>query len=246
MFRKLCGDESLENVVLVTNMWSLVEKSRGDAREKELMEDERLFQPVLEKGARMVRHDNTRDSAHRILRQIIRNTPAALQIQKELVEQGKDISQTAAAVELDQELAALAQKHMEELKEIKQEMEEALAARDEETREELEMFQAKLEGDMKKIQEDRDRLSSEYAAEKQRADEQIARMMKSLEDSEKFRAEGEKRLANLQEEHKKGLERSEAERRALMETMKNMNERREPGFFECLGNALGALFSFRL
>lgn len=42
MFRKLCGEESLENVLIVTNMWGLVEQSRGEAREKELMEDSTL------------------------------------------------------------------------------------------------------------------------------------------------------------------------------------------------------------
>src|SRR5579872_4044981 len=38
MFRKLCGDPSLKNVILVTNMWGKVEKGVGEAHEKELTE----------------------------------------------------------------------------------------------------------------------------------------------------------------------------------------------------------------
>lgn len=245
MFRKLCGDDNLGNVLLVTNMWGMVDQARGEARERQLMEDEKLFRPVLEKGARMVRHNDTHESAIKIIQQIIRNPPSTLQIQKELVEERKDISQTAAAVELDRELAALAQKHMKDLKDIKHDMETALATKDEEMKQELEAVRNHLEVDMKKIQDDRERLSSEYVAEKQRADEQIARMMKSIEESEKSRAEGEKKLASLQDEYNKGLERSEAKRQELMAQIKALNERREPGFFECLGNALGALFTGR-
>ena len=43
MFRKLCGDETLRNVALVTNMWSEVTSERGAARERELRTDPLLF-----------------------------------------------------------------------------------------------------------------------------------------------------------------------------------------------------------
>lgn len=245
MFRKLCGEDSLENVIIVTNMWGLVDPRVGEARERELIVDERLFQPVLAKGARIVRHSNTKESAHNILRKVIQNTPMPLQIQKELVEEQKDISETEAAVELDRELAAQAQKHRQELKDIKKEMTEAIALKDEETKKDLETVRLKLVEDMKRIEDDRERLSSEYAAEKQRADEWIASMMKSIEESEKHRIEGDKRLAKLQEEYKEAAAHSAVERRELLEQIKALDERLEPGFFESLGNAVGALMSLR-
>ena len=49
MFQKLCGDSTLKNVILVTNMWGRVEEDVGEAREKELAEV--YFAPALEKGA---------------------------------------------------------------------------------------------------------------------------------------------------------------------------------------------------
>ena len=39
MFRQLCGDSTLKNVIFVTNMWGKVPKEVGEAREKELAED---------------------------------------------------------------------------------------------------------------------------------------------------------------------------------------------------------------
>ena len=57
MFRKLCGDETLRNVALVTNMWSEVTPERGAAREHELRTDPLLFAPVVAAGATLLRHD---------------------------------------------------------------------------------------------------------------------------------------------------------------------------------------------
>ena len=54
MFRNLCGDENLKNVVIVTNMWGEVDLPRGEAREQELRTDPQLFQPVMVQGAQML------------------------------------------------------------------------------------------------------------------------------------------------------------------------------------------------
>ena len=45
MFRKLCGDETLRNVVIVTNMWGEVSPAQGAARERELAAWQRTLTP---------------------------------------------------------------------------------------------------------------------------------------------------------------------------------------------------------
>jgi len=65
MFRKLCGDDTLKNIVIVTNMWGEVGQAKGQMREAELKN--KFFKPTLDKGAQMLRHDNTVESAHNIL-----------------------------------------------------------------------------------------------------------------------------------------------------------------------------------
>jgi len=122
MFRQLCGESTLRNVVIVTNMWGEVSRDVGEAREAELVNQEIFFKPVLDKAALMMRHENTRDSAHHILLQIIDNHPLPLRIQRELVDQGKDISQTAAGAELNRELMEQIQVHKREMRELEREM----------------------------------------------------------------------------------------------------------------------------
>ncbi|KAF9563217.1 hypothetical protein CPC08DRAFT_335459 [Agrocybe pediades] len=122
LFRELCGESTLKNVVILTNMWGEVSLEVGEARENELKTQDLFFKPVLEKGAQILRHDNTRETAHNILRHLTENLPMPLQIQREMVDQKKDISQTAAGAELNKELMLQIQKHKEEMKRIQEEM----------------------------------------------------------------------------------------------------------------------------
>jgi len=126
MFRQLCGDSTLKNVVIVTNMWGEVSEDVGAARERELANEDLFFKPVIGKGAIMLRHENDGDSAHNVLRHILENNPLSLQIQRELVDEKKDISQTAAGAELNRELMLQIQRHKEEMKELQAEMEGVL------------------------------------------------------------------------------------------------------------------------
>jgi len=120
MFRKLCGDDTLKNVVIVTNMWGEVGQAKGEMREAELKN--KFFKPALDKGAQMLRHDNTVESAHNILRHIIQNHPLPLKIQRELVDEKKDIGQTDAAQEVESQIQELVQRHQAEIKTLQEEM----------------------------------------------------------------------------------------------------------------------------
>ena len=223
MFRKLCGEDTLKNVHIVTTMWGLVDPAVGEARERELKTDERLFKPVLDKGAVLVRHDNTIKSAHAILNSILQNHPLPLQIQKEMVEQKKDISQTAAAVELDRELAIMAERHKQELEQIKTEMREAIAAKDEEAKRELQDIRKELEGKLKQNEHDRNRLYEEYAAERKRSDELLKGIMEQIKQQEAARIDGDTRLADLQRELLESGRRAAEQNAAMLEQIKAMN-----------------------
>jgi hypothetical protein len=102
MFQQLCGERALQNVVIVTNMWEEVHPLIGNTREANLMRDSK---PILDRGAKMARHDNTISSAQTIIRLLLNNHPLPLRIQEELVDGGKDVSETAASWELSLELA---------------------------------------------------------------------------------------------------------------------------------------------
>ena len=128
MFRSLCGESTLKNVILVTNMWKEVSQAINVARERELIS--RFFKPALDKGALMARHHNTVESAHNILRMIIKIQPVVLQIQRELVDERKDIIDTAAGDSINEELKEQIRRHQAELKELREEMRWALETKD--------------------------------------------------------------------------------------------------------------------
>ena len=76
MFHELCGETTSKNVVLVTNTWCEVSLDIGGARESELSSN--FFKPALNNGARMVRHYDTTQSAHDIIRMIMGNHSVTL------------------------------------------------------------------------------------------------------------------------------------------------------------------------
>lgn len=173
MFRQLCGNSSLNNVAIVTNMWGEVSLQVGEAREAELREKRLFFKPVLEKHAKLLRHDNTLESGQKIIRFFLDNIPEPLRIQRELVDEHKELLETAAGAELSRELLEQEREHQEELRSIKIEMEAAIKARDEETRQELEEETQRLQGEMNRIQMESQKLESNYHAEQARLEQQV-------------------------------------------------------------------------
>lgn len=161
MFRQLCGSDALQNVVIVTNMWKQVSQERGEAREEELRGPD-FFKPVLDAGAKMVRHDDTCEGARRILEHFLPVESRALLIQEEIVDLKKTIPETSAYVELDRELAEIQEKHARELETVQNELAQARAANDPCTTRELEEACAQLKQDIERIKDGRSKLSREY------------------------------------------------------------------------------------
>ncbi|KAF9259854.1 hypothetical protein L218DRAFT_873661, partial [Marasmius fiardii PR-910] len=122
MFRKLCGEASLKNVVIATTRWSEVLFEVAEARERELMEKDLFFKPVLDRGAKMIRYDNTAHSAHTLIRSMVQNEPLPLLIQTEVVDDNKNLAQTAAGQEIKDEIETLISRHEREIRELREEM----------------------------------------------------------------------------------------------------------------------------
>ena len=198
MFRNLCGESTLKNVVLVTSMWKVDSMDINEARETEL--SSKFFKPTLDKGAQMVRHHNTTESAHYILRKIMDNHPVALQIQRELVDEGKDIIDTAAGESINQELQELIVKHQAELNQLRGEMRRALKDRDKETRRELEETKRTLQEKIKEIEEATERMATNYAAERESMKAKMIEMERGAkQDRERAKAEYDQKVAVLQD-----------------------------------------------
>jgi flagellar biosynthesis GTPase FlhF len=247
MFRQLCGESTLKNVVIVTNMWGEVSKDVGEAREQELATQDMFFKPVLDKGGQLLRHDNTSETGHNVLRHIIENHPLSLQIQRELVDQKKDISQTAAGEELNRELMAQIKKHRDEMRELQEEMKEAIRTKDEETKRELEVETRKLQAEMNRVQDDAQKLASEYNEEKSRMEKRMQELSESTRlENEKANAEYNRQLAELRGQLAQTSSASVAERADLVRQIEELRGRAHggggAGFFAMVGRALDGVF----
>ena len=224
MFRELCGDTTLRNVVLVTNMWGEVSLDVGESRENELSSN--FFKPVLDKGAQMIRHYNTAQSAHDIIRRIMINRPIVLQIQRELVDEHKDIIDTAAGEAVNQELNKQIRRHQAELKVVQEEMMQALKEKDEETRQELEEETKKLQEQMEKIKQDSEGMASNYSAEKER----MAAKMKEMEqeakkERQRVEAEYNRQMTELNRRLQEAANASAADREKWQQEIQRLQDR---------------------
>ena len=251
MFRKLCGGSTLQNVVIVTNMWGEVDPQVGDAREGELMREDIFFKPVLDKGAQMARHTNTAPSAEDIVRLVLNNHPLPLRIQTELVTEHKDISETGAGEELNRELNAQIKKHREEMRVLKEEMEQAIKDKDEETRKELEIETRRMQKEIERFENDTRRLESDYKNEKERLEFRLADMEEEARrESDRVAAQYQRQIEEMRDALQANAAASEQEKARMRAQIEDLSRRRDRapaggplgfGFFSLVGAALDRL-----
>ncbi|KAK7685303.1 hypothetical protein QCA50_011666 [Cerrena zonata] len=232
MFRKLCGDNTLSSVVLVTNMWSQVSEDVGAARELQLQTDELLFKPVLDKGARMKRNYNTLDSARHILEELVGRGTVTLQIQEEVVMQNMGIEQTAAGVELEaekrREIEEAKRKQEEELRRVQEELRRQME--EEERRRQKEMEQARIRAEQEAARHRRAQERERARQEEERRKEEMRRweIQRQIEAEAEQRRQRDEEARRIQEEMRQQREEAEAEERRLREQIDHM-EHQDPG-----------------
>ncbi|KAF9450875.1 hypothetical protein P691DRAFT_843395 [Macrolepiota fuliginosa MF-IS2] len=95
MFQNLCGSSALSNVMLVTTHWDQLETTdQGIKNEEELRSN--YWQPLLDGGSQMLRFEHTCSSAWNIISSLPM-TRKPLEIQREMVDEKKPLSETLAA-----------------------------------------------------------------------------------------------------------------------------------------------------
>jgi len=126
MFQKLCGPDSLKNVVIVTTMWDMVSLEEGSEREQELKLSDSMFKPVLDGGATIMRHHNTPQSATEVINRLLGKTATTVQIVREIAEEKKHVQDTEAGIELRTDIEGILKKHKEEMESVNADMWEAM------------------------------------------------------------------------------------------------------------------------
>lgn len=71
--------------MVVTNMWGNVDPETGASREEQLAAES--VKPAPDKDVQLLRHYNTTESAHDIIRAVLRNRQTVPEVQQELVDE---------------------------------------------------------------------------------------------------------------------------------------------------------------
>ncbi|KAG2013087.1 TKL/TKL-ccin protein kinase [Coprinopsis cinerea AmutBmut pab1-1] len=206
----LCGKPALPNLIILTTMWDITDFSLAEAREHELASEEMFFKPALEKGARMMRHLGGVESGRNVVRQVVWNLErtggrrVVLQIQREVVDEGKDVSDTAAAEELDRQMKELKEKQRVEKEKAKAEAEAAMRRQEEEARKQRELEAQRIQEELARAEEERRRVEEDMRRQR----EELERRMR--EEEENRRREEERRRREF-EERMEALRRREEE-----------------------------------
>jgi chromosome segregation ATPase len=217
MFRELCGEKTLKNVILVTNMWGRVTPQQGADREQQLKT--KHFKAAIEKGAHLCRHSNTPESARRILRTILNNEPVVLKIQHELIEERKEIGQTSAGEELNREIRAEVERYQNEIRELEENMRRAAEDMDEESREEQEEERRRLQEEMEKLRKDSEEMKFKFEEARREMEERIG--TKFEERMRRIREEYEEEIRKY-EDLVKELERDKVENASKITSLGEM------------------------
>lgn len=123
----------------------------------------------MERGSQVLRHDQGRHSAKRILKYLIdqrraNDRPAPLAIQREMMVERKPLSQTGAGAEMMSQLERQRLEYEKRLRDLRQDLEEAIASKDKELQARIEELTKEAEAKKAQDEADKQKLDADNAA----------------------------------------------------------------------------------
>lgn len=195
MFKELCGDDAYKHVVLSTSMWGKEDYSISVGRESELKEENGFWGFMHSRGSPIMRWDNDRTSALRIVDHLLKvrkeNGSTTLQIQRELVDENRELERTSAGQQVNKDLAEAKRKWAAEVEQLRAEHQQAMRERDRDLAERLRKQEEDLQDKLKKADQAQEDLkvnlkqllkekTEEYEKKQKQLQEQLTRATKEL------------------------------------------------------------------
>ena len=154
MLKRLVGETSLSDVIFLTNRWESVDRRTGENILSKLTSSVDMWGAMIQRGSVVERFSGTAQDAHRILGSILKNKRrVVLDIQKELIDQHLDLSETAAGKVVLEEIRILQLRYMDQIKTLPQAMGNALKAKNFKAYEAMARRREHLEDSMKQQQD---------------------------------------------------------------------------------------------
>ncbi|KAL0057347.1 hypothetical protein AAF712_016013 [Marasmius tenuissimus] len=179
---EFCGEEFLTNVAIVTTRWDEVSPNIGEARERELRDNDSFFKPILDRGAHMFRHDKHSASAQGVLLHLLKREPRALLIQTQLVNECKDLADTSAGAVLNRESRKLANEYERMLTRLRHELKGSIEAQDRSLRMEIEAEIRSLKVDITHVRACAESISKESVAYKAHFERQVEQAGRAVDE----------------------------------------------------------------
>ncbi|KAL7801877.1 ankyrin repeat-containing domain protein [Trichoderma afarasin] len=196
MFKKLCGEEAYSSVVLATSMWSQVDEAAGAQRERELIETKKFWGYMHDKGSKIFRLNQTRESCLGIIKYILSlGSTTLLELQDEIVNQGRQIEDTEAGVQLNEDIIHEREKHQAELLALKAQMQEEMAEHDAELQRALREEYDELKENIRRSVEEQAKLKQDLKDVHERKERELLELKKQMEAERKKYDENQKRQA---------------------------------------------------
>ena len=128
-FEKLCGEDAVAQVVLVTTMWDELEDDIGVERLEELKST--CWKGMVSRGSEIFKYLNTPQSAEELLERIAGKSSERRHVllQKEISEWKKELPETEAGQALHSRLEQLAEQRLRALKRLRAEQSKFADAR---------------------------------------------------------------------------------------------------------------------
>ena len=181
IFRKICGDDPLKNVVIASTFWGCISHEKAVAHEEELCSDPEFWGGMLEHGAQTARFIGDQQSGWDIVLSFAKMLPVTLELQQELVVDATPLPETAVGQVVSESLAALELTYKEKIAKLLEEKTEALAEKDAKLEEALEKAQERMQRKLDKVRNDQEILRAERRAESRKMEnlwEQKYRLLK--------------------------------------------------------------------
>ncbi|KAJ1305027.1 hypothetical protein OPQ81_000068 [Rhizoctonia solani] len=218
ILRGLCGQETLSNVLIVTNMWSSPPARKEVQNEKQLQENPKFFKSAIEAGARMIRRpERGVQSAHDVIRILLDKPPVVMKIQRQIVDEGEGFYTTDAAMVLGEELTRMEQRHLKEIEEVKEELREAKKQNDTRVQSELREYLEQAIAESTRLSKEIQSLRDGFEEERMRWESRV----NAAEMAQREAEERQRQMTHELEELRKRAEFASGEERKRLERLVN-------------------------
>lgn len=214
LFRKLCGDDNLASVLLVTTFWNEVDPKLGERRELLLQRAPDFWKPMIDRGSSVVRSKQDRPEDLTILLRVANRSQEFYTQAQKSMRDGKTRAEVACE---SHDASSLSETARQELVAQANRL-----AKERERLEALQRQQAKEREDALELEKAMQKQRQLQAEEKKRKErerqEMLQRMREEADRAEREVAERKMREMRQEMERRERLQREEAERREMYES----------------------------